>query len=135
MNQSKRINYSDWLGMSASGLCAIHCAITPLLFAAKPALTSTLGEHAHGHGWWSFLDYLFLAVSFLAVWYSARHTTHVTLKWVLWAAWGVFAVGLLLEQFEMTFGQWLMYAGSFALVIGHMKNYQHCQNCIVEPSN
>lgn len=135
MNQTKKIDYSDWLGAAASGLCAVHCALTPLLFAAKPALAGIVDEHAHGHGLWSSLDYIFLTLSLFAVWYSARHTTHPTLKWVLWIAWAVFAVGLLLEPFELAFGKWLMYAGSFALVIAHIKNYQHCQNCKVEMSN
>ncbi len=137
MDQIKRLAYSDWLGVAASGLCAVHCALTPLFFAAKPALAGVVGEHAHahGHGFWGLLDYIFLVLSFLAVWYSARHTIQPALKWVLWAAWWGFAIGLLLEPYELASGKWLMYAGSFTLVIAHIKNYQHCRNCKVELSN
>ena len=127
--------YSDILGTAASGLCAIHCALTPLFFAAKPLLESTTGEHTDGHGLWGMLDYVFLILSLLAVWYSARHTTHTNLKWILWVAWGVFALGLLSEPFELTFGIWLMYAGSFTLVIAHIKNYRHCQQCKLDMPN
>ncbi len=123
------MNYSDWLGTAASGLCAIHCTLTPIFFVAKPALASTLGEHDHHHGLWAALDYVFLALSLLAVWYSARHTTHAQIKWILWAAWGVFAFGLLSELLELSFGHWFMYAGSIALVITHIINYRHCQQC------
>ena len=132
MNQTEKLDYSDWLGAAASGLCAIHCTLTPIFFAAKPVLDSTVGEHAHGHGWWGALDYIFLVLSLLAVWYSARHTTHTTLKWGLWAAWGLFAFGLLSEPFGVPFGHWFMYVGSISLVIAHIKNYRHCQQCKVE---
>ena len=135
MNQTEKTDYSDWLGAAASGLCAVHCALTPVLFAAKPILTSAAVGHTHGHGLWASLDYLFLILSLLAVWYSARHTTHPTIKWVLWAAWVLFAVGLLFEPFDLSFAHWLMYAGSISLVIAHIKNYQYGQHCKVETSN
>lgn len=131
MSQIKKLDYSDWLGAAASGLCAIHCTLTPLFFAAKPVWESTAVEY--GHGVWGMLDYVFLILSFLAVRYSALHTTHITLKWVLWLAWGVFALGLLSESFA--FGKWLMYAGSITLVIAHIKNYRHCQQCKVDMSD
>jgi hypothetical protein len=128
MDQTENLEYSDWLGAAASGLCAIHCTLTPLLFAAKPVLEGSSGEH-HSPGFWAALDYIFLGLSLLAVWYSARHTSHGTVKWVLWAAWIVFAIGLLSEPLELSFGKWLMYAGSISLVIAHLKNYHHCQKC------
>lgn len=133
MNQTKKLDYSDWLGAATSGLCAIHCTLTPLFFAAKPVLESTVGED--GLGVWGMLDYVFLILSLLAVWYSTRHTTHAHLKWILWLAWAVFAIGLLAEPLELSFGKWLMYAGSITLVIAHIKNYRHCQQCKLEVKN
>ncbi len=135
MNQTKKIEYSDWLGAAASGLCAIHCTLTPLFFAAKPVLESTIGGHAVNQSLWASLDFVFLALSLLAVWYSARHTVHTTLKWVLWVAWAVFAIGLLAEPLELSFGPWFMYAGSIALVIAHIQNYRHCKQCKIELPN
>lgn len=127
MNKTKVIDYSDWLGASASALCLIHCALTPLIFVTKPLYFGMVGRPVHYHGWWAGLDYIFLALSLLAVWYSARHTPHLTLRWVLWAAWVVFAVGLLLEPYELILGQGLMYTGSITLVVAHIKNYFYCQ--------
>ena len=122
-----KINRSDILGASASALCAIHCTLSPLLFALKPVLESTNGNHSHTAGCWAALDYIFLVISLVAVWYSARHTNHSNIKWILWAAWGLFAFGLLSEPFDLSFGKWLMYGGSFTLFITHWKNYQLCQ--------
>ena len=122
-------NYSNLVGAAASGLCAVHCAATPLLFAAKPVLGHAVGEHAHGSPLWAAFDYVFLVLSFLAVWYAARHSDHSILKRVLWVSWVVFATGILFEAFHLPYGHWLMYGGSIALVVVHVKNYQHCRAC------
>ncbi len=136
MNHNKRVIYADWLGISASGLCLIHCALTPLLFTAKPLYYGMIGRQVHNHGAWAALDYVFLILSFLAVWYAARNTSFITLKWVLWAAWIAFTIGLLLESMHLAFGHWLMYVGSITLVMAHIKNFYHGQHhCKIEVSN
>lgn len=122
------MEYSDGVGVVASALCTIHCVLTPLLFMAKPMLTDTVHQHTHGHGIWALLDYIFLIISLLAVWYSSEHTENPTLKWVLWVAWVVFAIGLLLEPLGLSFGKWLMYIGSISLIIAHLKNHYYCQH-------
>lgn len=86
-----------------------------------------VGVQAHDHGLWPYLDYAFLILSLLAVWLSAKHAHHPVLRWVFWAAWGLFAFGLLLEPQELVLGHALMYIGSFTLVVAHLKNYLHCQ--------
>ncbi|MEL6305436.1 MAG: MerC domain-containing protein, partial [Bacteroidota bacterium] len=96
--QIEKLRYSDFLGVAASGLCAIHCALTPVFFAARPILESTVGHHHHGNGFWSLLDYLFLVLSLAAVWYSARHTRHKGIRKVLWVAWVVFAIPMVISM-------------------------------------
>ena len=128
-NYSKRIYRSDLLGAVASGLCAIHCTLTPIFFVAKPVLDGALVDHADCSGIWAVLDYVFLVLSLAAVWYSARHTNLAIIKWILWIAWVVFAVGLLSEPLDLSHGKWLMYAGSITLVITHLQNYRYCQKC------
>ncbi len=127
MNQTNKLNYSDWLGATASSLCAIHCTLTPLVLAAKPVLDSTMGHQHGGHEFWVLLDYLFLVLSLVAVWYSSKHTSHSGIKKVLWAAWVVFAMGLLSESFGFSYGKWFMYAGSITLVIAHLQNHRYCK--------
>ena len=114
-----------------SALCAIHCTLTPIIFAAKPILESTVHHDDHGHGFWRIFDFAFLILSLIAVRYSAKHTQNATFKWVLWAAWIVFAAGILLEPLEMAFTKWLMYAGSITLVVTHLRNYQYCKTATV----
>ena len=118
---------ADWFGAAASGLCALHCAVTPLFFVTRPVLESTVDFHHHGSGFWSLLDYVFLALSLIAVWYSARHTTHKGGRRLLWDAWVLFAVGLLSEVFHFHQGIWLMYIGSITLVVTHLYNHRYCR--------
>lgn len=136
MNHTDNTDYSDWMGAVVSILCVVHCAVSPLFFVAKPVFASMMvSPHGHPHGLWASLDYIFLVLSLMAVWYSSEHTTHATLRWVLWASWVVFAIGLFFEPLEFPFGPWLMYAGSISLVIAHLQNYRHCQHCKIEVSN
>ena len=120
---------SDLLGVLASGLCAIHCAVTPVFFIAKPFIHSSVNYHSHGSGFWAMLDYVFLVLSLIAVWLSSKHTNLKSIKWILWSAWIVFSIGLLTERIHFENGIWLMYSGSAALVIAHIINYRHCQKC------
>lgn len=129
MTTIKNLNWSDFLGISASGLCAIHCAITPLFFAAKPLLYSTSSERNNHIGLWASLDYIFLILSLLAVWYSSVHTKHKTIKWALWLPWLIFSIGIISEQLNLENGIWLMYFGSISLILAHLKNYRYCKKC------
>ena len=124
-----KLSQSDLLGAAASGLCAIHCILTPIFFAAKPVLNGTVDEYAHCTGLWAALDYVFLVLSLVAVWYSSRQTRQASIKWILWAAWFVFAAGLIAEPLHLPHGKWLMYAGSITLVLAHIQNYRYCRNC------
>lgn len=124
---------SDLLGILASGLCAVHCAVTPLFFAARPFLDKAIHQEEHGwhdaHWGWAMLDYLFLLLSLLAVWHSSRHTDSRPIKRLFWAAWVCFAVGLMLEAGHLAIGKWMMYAGSIALIATHIANFRHCRIC------
>ena len=123
MEDTRRMNRADLFGAAISGICAVHCTLTPLFFAARPLLHT--GHHA-GH-WWATLDYIFLVLSLLAVAYSARRTASRTVRISLWAGWALFAGGLLLEPLELSFAKGLMYAGSVTLIVAHLWNHRHCK--------
>ena len=117
---------SDFFGAVISGICAVHCTLTPFLFAARPLLETTGHAAAHGDYWWALLDYVFLFFSLLAVGYSVRRTDSPSIRIWLWVAWAVFALGLLLEPLELPFAKALMYVGSFTLIFAHLRNLRHC---------
>ncbi len=114
----------DKIGIVGSVLCLIHCLIAPFI-----ALTGTaLAGHWHGgHGLWN-LDYIFVIVNGFAVYYATRQVAVKYVKWLLWFAFTVFSVSLLLES-EMEVFHWISYAGSFLLIAGHILNIYTARAC------
>ncbi len=131
INIRKKIQ-SDIFGVFISGLCAIHCTLMPVFFAAKPLLESSNITHQNESELWESLDYIFLILSLVAVWYSSIHSFQKFIKWFLWLSWLVFSVGLMSEHYDFSYGIWLMYIGSFCLIIGHSINYRYCKKCEIK---
>lgn len=112
---------SDYWGIIGSTLCALHCAFTPFIVAALSAAQTAEEE-------WAWLDYVFIGLCLWAVFHSAKHTNSKKIKIGLWAAWAIFATGILLEDvFESM--NYIAYAGSVALVVLHILNIRHFKTC------
>lgn len=121
----------DNLGAIASGLCLVHCLATPFLFVAQASIS---GIHIKGPMWWSQLDYLFLILSFWAVFKTTSITTVAYIKPAMWVSWGVLT-GLILNEkiyfFELP--EALTYFFAIVLIGLHLYNrrYSTCSsdNC------
>jgi len=120
---------SDLVGIIASSLCAIHCAITPFIFVAKPFLHETVGQShtcANAPIGWKIFDFLLLLISLFAVWHSARSTDKKSIQLLLWISWICLVIGLFTAKY---FGHFIMYIGSFGLVATHLMNFRYCKSC------
>ncbi|KGE86980.1 MAG: MerC domain-containing protein [Phaeodactylibacter xiamenensis] len=127
---------SDVVGAWASGLCAVHCAATPLLFAAH-ATAHAGGEHLRESGalpwYWAGLDWAFLALAFVAVFFASKRATTSWIKWGMWGALSVIAAVIVSETFELHLvSHAFMYVGAFALIGLHVYNHRQCQACSLE---
>ncbi len=113
----------DFIGAFASGLCILHCLFAPLFFVAHPVVYQAVSHrgHYHGDGFWALLDYVFLFISLLAVWFAHRPQHSWWVKAGLWGGWACFGLGLLLEDHLVT-GAGMMYLGSGVLVLTHLVN-------------
>lgn len=121
---------SNLIGALASGLCLIHCLATPLIFVAQ----ATAAHHHHDHhhhdmGWWSGLDYLFLVISSIAVYYSAQNTS---LKWMplaLYSSWVALSLLILNEKLHLIhLPHEMIYIPTLSLIGLHVYNTRYC-NC------
>ncbi len=115
---------SDLFGAAASALCVVHCIATPFIFLAQSCSASCASKPL----WWSMIDYLFLAISILAIHHSAKQTS---LKWMptaLYISWGVLAFLILNERLHLfsVFHQ-ALYLPAFSLVSLHLYNRKYCQ--------
>ena len=116
---------SDTVGAAASFLCMIHCLATPFLFVAQ-ACSSACCSGAPT--WWRAVDFVFLAVSGLAVYRSMQTSSKIWVWCSLWAAWGMLTCSVLAEAFaHALFLPALKYTAASALIGLHFYNMKFCQ--------
>ena len=128
MNNSQLVtainSKSDLFGVVASSLCMIHCLVTPLIFVVQ-ACTKSCCEA--GPWWWSLIDYLFLIISFIAIYYSAKVTSLKWMPMVLYLCWGILTLLILHERFPyFDIPHMLVYVPAFSLVFFHLYNRKYC---------
>jgi len=116
---------SDIIGMLASGLCLLHCTLTPFIFIAHAHMG---GHEASAPVWWKVLDYGFLAISFLAVYWSVKTTSKSWMKTAFWATWSILFIILMNEKVGwLPIPEFAIYFPSIGLVFLHLYNQKYCQ--------
>ena len=114
---------ADYLGITGSVLCIIHCLITPILL-----VTSNILQHDALRIGYLSLDYVFIGVNIVAVYFATRHYAASAVRVALWSFLTVFSIAIILEDVNPFF-EYLGYAASFGLVTTHLINIrQHRQN-------
>lgn len=112
---------ADYVGITGSVLCIIHCIATPILAVSSSLLfKDTLEEGMH------LLGYLFILINGVAVYYATRHSHSVSLSRFLWVAFGIFAASIVLEEVSEVF-HYTGYLGSLLLIVGHGINLYICR--------
>lgn len=125
MNILQLNSKSDVLGALAGGLCLVHCLATPLLFVAQAGMV--VGNEIHPW-WWGLLDIIFLALSFLAIWWSGKKTSKVWMRNALWTSWFILAFLVLNEKMDWyPLAEQAIYVPTIALVGLHLYNRKYCQ--------
>ena len=117
---------SDLIGVIASGLCAIHCIVTPFLFLAQScSSTSCCGSTP---SWWSSIDYLFIGITFLAVYQSGKNSSKSWIKYGLLVIWGLLSVLVLNEKFNLlNIAEGWKYLTAVGLICLHLYNLKFCR--------
>ena len=122
---------SDYLGAVTGILCIIHCIITPLLFMinAELATKNTLFGL-------QMIGYLFLIISFFAVYKSALNTTNKIVKVLFFVFWSFLLFLILNESFGVfRIAETFTFISAFSLSALHIYNLNYCQcadeNCCV----
>jgi hypothetical protein len=116
MESADQAKGADFLGISGSLLCLLHC-LAPQL-ATFGLLGAGLGSFFAGEFW----AVIFWATCFWAVYRSAASSVFPRNKLLLWMAFLIFSAGLVLEFFSIG-GKWVSYTGSVLLIIAHILNF------------
>ena len=119
------VTKSDSFGAAASGLCLVHCMATPFIFVAQ-AHAATCTEAAPI--WWHIIDFLFLGVSFLAVYWSAQNTSKTWVKYSLFISWVILFFVIINEKVGLLhLTGAAIYFPALGLVFLHIYNKKYCQ--------
>ncbi|WP_340063604.1 MerC domain-containing protein [Ascidiimonas aurantiaca] len=125
---------SDIIGIIASSLCFLHCLATPFLFVAYTG--TSIIEETHTW-WWGTLDLIFLVISFLAIYWSARVTSSKWIKHAFWYAWLFLSLLIVNEKLEVWhLPEWIIYLPAIGLIALHFYNHRYCrckgENCCID---
>ncbi|MES2702224.1 MAG: MerC domain-containing protein [Bacteroidota bacterium] len=113
MANNKYHTGADKLGIASAVICTVHCLVVPALFLLK---FSSMGGSLPG--WWDKLDFVFLIVSFGAVFHASSHSAGKAIKYLLWIFWSFLAIAIF---FEHTL-HWMAYIASTGLIATHISN-------------
>jgi hypothetical protein len=124
---------SDIIGASASALCAVHCVATPFLFVAQSYHADACCDASPG--WWSAIDYIFIGITFAAVFFSARKSALPCMKYALYGSWILLTTLVLNEKMIwMPLAEEWKYGSAFVMISLHLYNRKYCScnpNCAV----
>lgn len=115
-----RINW-DALGITASILCAIHCAVLPLFLAALPLFGVNIIENlAFEIG----MIILALVIGSYALWHGYKWHHHSKTPLVLFSTGMAF---LVLKQVFLSYHTILLIPAVIFIVAAHLINYRYCR--------
>ena len=116
---------SDHIGVTASSLCMLHCFFTPILFLSQ-ATSITLSQEIPFL--WQSLNFCFLLISFLAIFYTIKNSTKLIVKVLLFLAWFILLTLILNEFFEITsIPELYTYTAATSLAGLHVYNLKYCR--------
>lgn len=115
----------DNIGIIAGFLCAVHCIATPFLFIAKACSVTCCAEAPI---WWVVIDYLFLIVSAVAIYYTNKSAAPYWLKFSLWISWFLLGCSIVSHSFDITYlPKNFIYFPAFTIIFLHFYNLQFCK--------
>lgn len=117
---------SDVLGMMASTLCLLHCLATPFLFIAQSCTVKSCCESSPT--WWSFLDFVFIILSFIAIFYSLKTSSNTVVKFALVITWSILFLLIVNERIGwLELSKNLTYIFAILLSVLHLYNLKYYQ--------
>lgn len=115
----------DKIGMLAGALCMVHCILTPFLFIAKACSSVCCADAPL---WWQLVDYAFLIISLIAIYFISKKSKISWVKVTFWISWFLLLLTLLNHTFMIvSVPKYLMYIPASAIIILHFYNLKFCK--------
>ena len=115
----------DSIGSIASILCLIHCIATPFIFITH---VCTMSCCAGAPVWWQSIDYIFVAISFFAIFKSTQTSSNKLIKIALWSTWCIFFFSIINKTVLLfSINSNVTYIAGLILALLHLYNLRYCQ--------
>ena len=125
------IKNSDQIGAVSSGLCMLHCFATPFLFLSQSSLIFISVDFTLP---WFMINYIFLFISFIAIYYSVKNSSIRFIRIFLYLSWAVLS-GLIINESLgiLSIPETATYLSASSLICLHIYNLKYCrcddENC------
>ena len=116
-----RINW-DWLGIGASVICAIHCALLPLLLTSLPLFGINIIHHL---GFELGMIALALVIGSYSMYHGYKKHHHRLTPWLLFLLGGGF---LVLKQLFPDYQLLLLVPAGALIIYAHLLNVRSCRS-------
>jgi hypothetical protein len=118
------IKYSDKVGVASNILCMLHCFATPFIFLSQTQ-TAHIGHDVPFA--WQIINYFFITISGIAVYYSAKNSTNNTVKWLMVISLSILSILIISEGLHlMHLPEILTYLSASFLSVLHIYNLKYC---------
>ena len=121
--------FYDYLGITGSGLCLIHCLAMPVLFFIQNSFAKDFLKGMDLEN--IYLDYLFVLLCFCAVIVVTRNSNSRKINASFWLFFLLFSISVLFEE-DFEYLNFLGYGASLGLIITHIININHIKKCHIE---
>jgi len=119
------INNSDYIGATSSGLCMLHCFATPFIFLSQSAAINISQEITF---LWYLLNYMFLLISFIAIYYSVKNSSNFLVKVLLYLFWLLLSALIINEGLSIfPVPELYTYISALSLSSLHIYNLKYCR--------
>ena len=125
MNSLSILYKPDTIGSLASTLCLLHCIATPFIFITQACTMSCCADTPI---WWQSIDYIFIVISFFAIFRATKTSTNKIISKLLWITWFVFFALILNKSLGLIYlDKNFAYSAGITLACLHLYNLRYCQ--------
>ena len=116
---------SDHVGITSSTLCTVHCILSPFFYVYQASISTYNFEAAF---LWNSINYIFIIVSFAAVYKSLLNSSNGLVKLILFFSWASLSILILNEQLEILHvEEFYTYFTASILCFTHFYNLRNCR--------
>ena len=131
------IKYSDKVGVASNILCMLHCFATPFIFLSQTQTAHISHDVPFA---WQIINYFFITVSAIAVYYSAKNSTNNIVKFLMVVFWLILSFLIISEGLEILhLPEILTYLSASFLSLLHIYNLKYCtcsdEDCCIHERN